>query len=324
MQQAFILRIAPSNIDRVPEALNEDQVIIGWANAAGLLDDSLNWEQFRAILSDNIYHSEPNLRRAGAASGHMWRFIREMNIGDFVVVPYGSEFYIAEVTGPATFNPDKVDDDTAYRRKVKWLNSKNPIKRTIAKAALISRMKTYGTCAYASDLIEEIKDALNVSRLGQTPTFHGDLQKRLIRETLDEMRNGRIEDYGFEKLIRSVLYRLGAVEAKIIPRNLDKGADVVASFRVAGTIIQTIAVQAKHWQPEPQVGKDVVLQLINGIEAESADLGMIVTTGTASEEAIAVAKEYYETKGIKIEFVDGEQLAKLIVENGIVAEQSVP
>jgi hypothetical protein len=31
-----------------------------------------------------------------------------------------------------------------------------------------------------------------------------------------------------------------------------------------------IAIQAKHWQPKPPVGRDVVEQLIRGIEAESA------------------------------------------------------
>lgn len=55
----------------------------------------------------------------------MWRFIREMNVGDLVVVPHGSEFYVAEVSGPAMYDESKVEEDTAYRRNVKWLNDKN-------------------------------------------------------------------------------------------------------------------------------------------------------------------------------------------------------
>lgn len=34
--QAFVLRITPSEIDRVPEALESNQIIIGWANTEGL------------------------------------------------------------------------------------------------------------------------------------------------------------------------------------------------------------------------------------------------------------------------------------------------
>lgn len=58
-------------------------------------------------------------------------------------------------------------------------------------------------------------------------------------------------------------------------------------------------------------------QLIKGIEAESANLGMVITSGAISDEATATTEKYFEEKGIRIELVDGEQFAKLIVENGI-------
>src|SRR5260221_10685273 len=119
---AFVLRIAPNGIDKVPEALAADQIIIGWSLAVGLLDEALSWEQFRQILQDTYYSNETTLRKAGAAAGHMSRFIREMKIGDLVVVPYSTNFYVAEVCGPAIYLPANRDDDTAYRRDVIWLN----------------------------------------------------------------------------------------------------------------------------------------------------------------------------------------------------------
>ncbi len=316
-QQAFVLRISPSGIDRLPEALTSNQIIIGWAEAKRLLNENLSWEEFRSIISGTYYADESNLRRAGTAGGHMWRFIREMNIGDLVIVPYGSEFYVAEVSGPATYDESKVEEDTAYRRKVNWLNDKKSIPRVFAKSALISRMKSQGTCAYASDLLSQIKECIEIAKTGSKPTFQGDLQSRLVRETLDEIRSGRMDSFGFENLIHDVLVGLGADEARVIPRSQDKGADIVATFKVAGAFRQVLAVQAKHWQPEPPVGKDVVEQLIRGIEAESANLGMIVTSGTLSEEAGSFAEQFFEDKGIRIELVDGEQFAKLIVEHGI-------
>lgn len=316
-QQAFVLRITPSNIDRVPEALSTNQVIIGWSEAEGLLDSSLSWEQFREIIRDTYYGDEETLRKAGAAAGHMWRFIKEMNRGDLLVVPYGSEFYVAKVDGPAIYDLNKVGDDTAYRRPVQWLNGKKPIRRDIAKSALTSRMKTQGTCAYATDLIDEINDCLQIASSGQAPTFQTDLQTRLIRETVNELRGGRMESFGFERLIQIVLIGLGAEDARIVPRSQDKGADILATFLIAGAFRQVIAVQAKHWQPEPPVGKEVVEQLIKGIEAESANFGMVVTSGAISHDAAIAAETYFEEKGIRIELVDGEQFAKLIVEHGI-------
>lgn len=316
-QQAFILRIAPSEIDRVPVALQSDQLIIGWADAEGLLEPTLDWEHFREIVRNAYYSKEPNLRRTGAAAGQMWRFIRDMKIGDLVVVPHWSEFYVAEVSGPAIFDKSKQEDDTAYRRPATWLNGKQPIARSVARSALISRMKIQQTCADATDLLNEIIECLNVAKSGARPSFDSDLQARLVRETLDELRSGRMESYGFERLIETVLIGIGAKTTRIVPRGQDKGADIVATFLIAGVFSQIIAVQAKHWKPEPPVDKAVVEQLIRGIEAEQATLGMVITAGTIGEDAIERAKQYNEEKGIPIELVDGEQFAKLIVERGI-------
>lgn len=316
-QAAFVLRIAPGGVDKVPEALSADQIIIGWAKADGLLDPALSWEEFREIIRKAYYSGEPTLRKAGAAAGHMWRFIRDMKPGDLVVVPYGADFFVVEIEGPATYDPSKVEDDSAYRRLVRWLNGKKPIPRQAARSALISRMKTQGTCADATDLLGEIRDCLTLALRGELPTFQNDLQMRLVREALDELRSGRIENFGFERLIQTVLRSLGAEEVRIVPRSEDKGADLVAGFRVAGAFQLRVAVQAKHWQPEPPVGRDVVEQLIRGIEAEAANLGMVITSGSISDEAFQVAEQYFEDKGIRIELVDGEQFAKLIVEHGI-------
>lgn len=319
-ENAFVLRVSPGGIDMLAEALSSNQIIIGWSKAEGLLDKSLTWEDFRDIVSSAYYSAEDNMRRAGGASGNMWRFIRDMNEGDLVVVPHGSQFYVARITGPAKHDKSKIEEGSAYRRDVTWLNSKNSIPRMLAKSALISRMKTQGTCVYASDIIDDIRDSLKVTQLESAPTFQSDLQARLIRETLMELHSGRIESYGFERLIQATLLGLGAKEVRIVPRSQDKGADLLATFIIAGAIEQIVAVQAKHWQASPPVSDEVVRQLVRGIEAESANLGIIITSGTISDAATKAAQEYYDEKGIRIELVDGEQFAKLIVEHGIKVE----
>lgn len=118
-QAAFLLRITPSGVDKVPEALRENQLIIGWAYAKGLLDPKLTWDEFREIISKAYYSEEPTMLRAGVAAGNMWRFVREMKVGDLVVVPHGRLFYVARITGPATYDPERSEDDTSYRRMAK-------------------------------------------------------------------------------------------------------------------------------------------------------------------------------------------------------------
>lgn len=245
-QQAFVLRIAPSGIDRVALALRENVAIIGWC-APELMDPSLDWKAFREIVRARFYAKDDNLRRAGAASGHLWRFIRDMKVGDLLVTPHGAGFYVGRIAGPAFHLPERAEEDTAYRRKVEWLNGKAPILRETARAALQSRAKVQGTSADATDLLSEIMECLGDAERKEHRTFDEDLKTRLAREALDEMRSGRLDSFRFEHLVRSVLLGLGATEARIVPRLQDKGADILASFLVAGAFRLLVAVQVKHF-----------------------------------------------------------------------------
>ena len=172
-RSAFILRIAPRGIepvseggfDRVPEALETGNLIIGWARAKGLLNPDLDWVGFRRIIHEAYHPDADTFRGAGRDAGKMWLFIREMKKGDLVVVPAGPEFYVGEVAGDEAFyDPEKMEEDSAYRRAVNWLNSARSIPRTEAGSALASRMKVRSTCVRADNLVDEIETCLNAAR----------------------------------------------------------------------------------------------------------------------------------------------------------------
>ncbi|MDE0190459.1 MAG: restriction endonuclease [Gammaproteobacteria bacterium] len=322
---AFVLRIAPGKGTRVAEALDRNHLIIGWAKARGLLEPSLDWWDFRELIHRTYYADESSRRRAGAASGHMWRFIREMEVGDLVVVPDGPQFYVGVVAGQAFYDETNVDDDTAYRRCVTWLNKKRGIQKSMARVALVSRMKTRGTSANAKDLVGEIEVCVREAGQGGAASFESDLRRGMTRVALEELREGRIENFGFERLIENAMRALGAVETRIVPRNKDKGIDVYATFLVAGAFRQVVGIQAKHFSPTPPVGAEPVRQLIHGMEEgpENVTLGMVITSGEYSTEAMEAAQAHEEETGIPIELVDGEQFAALIVEHGsVVARQA--
>jgi len=59
--QAFVLRIAPSGIDRLHEALETDEVMIGWCRCAALIDPALRRSGFRSALKQQYY---PTVRRS--------------------------------------------------------------------------------------------------------------------------------------------------------------------------------------------------------------------------------------------------------------------
>jgi hypothetical protein len=44
---------------------------------------------------------------------------------------------------------------------------------------------------------------------------------------------------------------------------------------------------------------------------------MVVTSGSIADEAVEAAEKYFEDKRVRIELVDGEQFARLVVEHGV-------
>ena len=320
-QRGFILRIKPSGIDRVDEALQANELIIGWAKAAGLLDESLDWPNFRQIVHDHYHSDESNYRGSGRDAGDLWRFVRDMGIGDIVVVPHGSNFYVAEVSGLVRYDIENVSKDSAYRRPVRWLNGKSPIPRKYARSLLLSRMKCWNTCVWAGDILDDIKDVLGVAESGEEPTFEDGLYRGLVGKALDELLHGRMGERKFEEYLQDVLYMLGAKKVRLISnRQEDKGADLLATFEVAGTFDFVLAVQAKYWRPDRPVQPKAIDQLVAGMEAESADIGWFVTSGEFSSEVTDYVEEIKQTSGMRIELVDGDHLAKMIVENGVNRE----
>jgi predicted Mrr-cat superfamily restriction endonuclease len=319
-QDAFVLHISHRD-DALPKALESNDVVIGWSKAGELHDSDLDWNEFREIVHQEYHSDESNYRKAGQSAGSLWRFTREMKEGDLVVVPDGTEFYVAEVTDNARYEPERVEEDTAHRRSVNWLNDSEPIPRGIARAALQSRMKARQTCVEATDLITEIQDALEAAQTDGEASFDSDLRQKLVQDTLEELRTGRLDPYDFEELVKAVLQSLGGENVTIIPRSKDQGADVTALFTVADTFSFTVAAQAKHYNEQykknPEVPPEDVEQLHEGMDAEGATLGWLVTSGSFSEEAEALREEIEEESGYEIQLVDGEQFAALIVDGGL-------
>lgn len=322
-RKAFVLRIAPSGIDKLPVALRDNEIIIGWSEAKGLTDANLEWGRFRDIVYQTYYPEDQDKRRAGIAAGQLWRFIRDMEVGSTVVVPTEKGFYVAEVTGAARHDREQVNDDTAHRRTVKWLNNKKAIPRSHARAALQTRMKFQQTVVEATDLLPEIDDVLEHLGKDKAPSFDDDFQRALVVGALREIRTGRLDPYGFERLVAGVLKSLGAVAVEIVPRQKDLGADILATFQVARTFPLTLAVQAKHYDTRAAVGPDVVDQLVRGMDATGTKYGWVVTSGTFSEEAAAKARQLVEDRGLHVELIDGDQLAAMIVESGVPGSLNV-
>ena len=319
-KNAYVLRITLGGKSRIDEALAKNEIMIGWSICPGLMNRKLSREDLRELLKREFHSEDTDYKAAGQDTGEILRF-RDMKIGDLIVVPQPREFYVAEIAGEPYYDKNKVKEDTSYRRPVKWLNKAKPIPRRIAKAFLQSRMKYQRTCVDATDLLEEILDALRHGSKERAPSFEQDLRARLIKETQTEISSGRIEDRLFERLVAAVFRSLGASDTRIVGRSVDKGADIIATFPIANAFKLRVAIQAKWYRPEQgPVPAEKLDELVRGMEAEDVELGIFVTSGVFSDEFLNRVAKLKVEKGMKIEVVDGEQLATMIVEGGLRLE----
>jgi len=169
-RNAFILRLAPLGQDMIRKALDNNEIFVGWKEVKGLLKGGLSFDDFRERVKA-AYGIENN-RSAANQARSLWGFLKEMKPGDYVVVPSGGQFHVAEVEEDPYY--DESQPVAAHRRRVRWLNNGKPIPRELASAALRSRMKARGTLLRTSKLVAEIvvadiEKVLEDARRGGTP-----------------------------------------------------------------------------------------------------------------------------------------------------------
>ena len=125
----FVLRMEIEGVDKVGYGLETDRIVIGYAKAPADLIDIASKSDSHTALRDVVEkHFEGNKSVAGRKASDLRTFLHVMQLGDFVLVlREGFGVYLATVAGPPSFDPSRVDDDTAYHREVDWLNDKEPI-----------------------------------------------------------------------------------------------------------------------------------------------------------------------------------------------------
>jgi hypothetical protein len=240
-----------------------------------------------------------------------------MKIDDYAIVPISKAFYLGEITSDPIYLSDKVKEDTAIRRNVKWLNNGKPILRECGAAGLISRLKYQGTCVSASDLIKDVEKALENSKKNLIPNFKNQLNDSLRQEVVKFLisKESYLDDRKFENLVRQLMIGLGA-KSSIIPsktryKNSIADIDVLADFIHLGL---KIYIQVKKHNKESD--DYAVRQLLKAMQIDNPDgsnpiSGWVVTSGRFTEKAEKLANE----NGIKV--VNGEDLAEMIVSVGL-------
>ena len=276
----------------------------------------------------------------------LWRFIKVMKKGDWVVVPeWGGTFSVYELTDDDVllasddsldlpekdWNGNKIERDKIYNMlcttdqkdgyyDIGFLRKCKPIECNIprqeyADMALNSRMRILSMNADISDLKDSIETAVESFR-SKKPI---NLKEKLVEKTVNiwnETIKKVLTPDKYEKLVKWYFTQIGASDVYIPPKNYEGkqgDVDVIATFESLKTIVY---VQVKKYDGETS---DWAVQQIVDF-SNSKELGsdnyfsqfwVISSSDFFSEECKNMATANH------VRLIDGKEFVQMLLDVGI-------
>jgi restriction system protein len=283
------------NNDKIARrARDEGFVCIGWTKMGDLSKLSTR-EEFK----DAMVRTWPTwkTKKVSSSYGQVYRFVREMKIGDPVVFPVRvtSEIALGRVTSDYRVSKDKelVDGDYQYVRDVDWLKI---VPRTAFTKAALHSFGSFSTVSTSSDFLEEFLGVLarkpskeidgdehtdDDESSEEEDEGNFDLFGTAVQETEDFLLK---EWYGtgtkFEHIVAAVMEAIGYT-ATVTQAAGDHGVDIIAHPDPLGLKPPFIRIQAKSGtkkQGEPEIN-----QLLGALQ--QGDRGIFVSLGGFTRQA---------------------------------------
>ena len=253
----------------------------------------------------------------------LWRFLKEMHVGDLVIVPHPGTYSVYAIKGEPRLL-ENVGFDLGFYRDVEIYKTgdkeaKNISRYDYADRALTARMKVRNTNVEISDLSTNINSALDAYGHGKPITLRS--RTAALAEELLGLIYCQLTPRKFESLLQWYFQRIGA-SVDIPAKTHGKGgdADITASF---DSLRLTIHVQAKHHDPDKTTGnwpvqqvRDYARDYVEGKEREATDddvhaLWVVSTSKKFTETCMNEAREH----GVVL--INGIQFAHMLLDAGL-------
>lgn len=284
-------------------------IAVGWAAVGDVTGLASTREAFKAHYLSKIPQTKP-AALAGSA-GQLFRFIHEMQIGDWVAFPAKrtKTIHLGKVIGPYQYSPKK---SAGYpnQRAVQWLKQ---LPRTefsqgalyeIGSALSLFTVKTYA---------EEFITAIESKNIPKPISAVEDITVANIKHDVEESTSDFIlkilaqetKGHPFADFVGNLLETMG-YRTRVSPPGVDGGIDIVAHKDELGFEPPIIKVQVKS--SVGSVGDPVISQLYGKVA--QSEFGLFVTLGTFSNQAIQFACAKHNLR-----LIDGDALVQLILEH---------
>lgn len=284
--------------------LNKDLIAIGWRDFGDLSKVEANRDAFKA----HYIEAYPDAKKGQIANGAgmLYRFIHEVQIGDYVVFPSKTDrkINIGTVEGDYFFEDN--DGEYVQRRKVKWL--KHIPRLSFSQGALYevgSAMSFFSVKNYADEFLSELEkdfkktissDDVEDESVGATADDIVESTKDFILKELSRQLKG----YDLEAFVADLLRAMG-YRTIVSPQGGDSGIDITA---YKDELPPRILVQVKSQDSDI---KETTIQSLKGAMREG-DYGLFVTLSNYTKNA----QKYLNSTPI-IRGINGTELVDLIL-----------
>ena len=281
--------------------LHGNVIAVGWKEMGDLSAIAPDREAFRKKYAT----AYPDSKKGSIAtsSGMLYRFVHEMQIGDYVVFPSKSDrmVNIGVVEGNYQYAPDAIE----YRqqRSVRWIKH---LPRTLFSQGALYEIGSFMSLFTVKNYADEFMTALDKG-------FKKDLQvedesvgataEEIIESTKDFILkeiSRQLKGYDLEEFVADLLQAMG-YRTTVSPHGGDSGIDITA---YKDELPPRILVQVKSQDGDI---KETTIQSLKGAMREG-DYGLFVTLSNYTKNA----KKYLENTPI-IRGINGTELVELVL-----------
>jgi restriction system protein len=245
------------------------------------------------------------------SAGQLFRFTREMKVGDLVAYPSQRThtIHVGTVSGEYAYRPE-TSPAYPHQRGIVW---NKEIPRTALPNGLLfelgSAMSLFSIRHHADDLLRSISGSVStdvvVTDADDTEAgIDADQAEQLTRDFILKIIAQKLKGLPMEDLVQHLLERMGYRVRKAAVN--EPSVDLIAHRDVLGLEPPIIKVQVKSG--EGTVGDRDVSALGGKVGAGAYGLFVTVTTYSPPALAYAAAKE-------NLRLIDGNQLVDLILEH---------
>ena len=229
----------------------------------------------------------------------IWKFIKEIQIGDLVALPLKQRPFIAfgRVKGPYKYRPD-FPPNARHTRPVKW---ETEIPRTqIDQDLLYSLGAAMTVCRIQRNNAEERILALLKGKLPSTLSKNDEIENPIVNIeelALDQIRNyinQKFKGHRLTELVAAILTAKG-YKVRVAPEGPDGGIDILAGSGELGFDPPRIAVQVKSGDNPADI--KAIRELQGAMKNFKADYGLFVSwAGFKSSVEKEKARLFFEIR----------------------------